>query len=42
MGKTVDPDEVAHNETPYLDLHSLQNQQFSFLSLEILFKTDGN
>ena len=32
----MDPDEVAHNEPPYLDLHCLQNLLLSVLVLEIL------
>ena len=35
-GKQVDPDEVAHYEPPYLDLHCLQIQVFSFMALYVL------
>ena len=31
MANSEDPDEVAHDEPPHLDLHSLQIQQFFIL-----------
>ena len=38
---SVDPDEVAHNEPPHLDLHCLQIQIFSFLEFKAFkFKLD--
>ena len=30
---SVDPDKMAHNESPHLDLHCLQSQPFSVLTL---------
>ena len=30
---SVDPDKMAHNEPPHLDLHCLQSQPFSVLTL---------
>ena len=40
LGNSVDPDEVAHNEPPHLDLHCLPSQfLFEFKPCYYLDKT---
>ena len=38
---SIDPDEVAHNEPPHLDLHCLQFQLASFLPILVFTRFSG-